>query len=323
MVKKTSENPSLIRVGISSCLLGKRVRFDGGHKRDSYITDTLGPYFEFVPVCPEIEVGMPVPRESVRLECEATSPRMIGNKTGADWTERVNRYSHRRVRRPDLADLSGFVFKSRSPSCGMEKVNLYVKSGTVEKKAVGFFARTLMEQFPHLPVEEEGRLADPSLRESFIVRVFAYFRLQQLLRNRFSRGEMVKFHTAHKYLLLAHSPTHYQQLGRLVAAIKTTPAAEFKTQYLALFMSGLKHRSTARKNTNVLQHILGFLRSHLSAEERKDIISTIDDYHRGLLPLIVPITMISHFVRKHNVEYIRDQIYLNPHPKELMLRNHA
>jgi uncharacterized protein YbgA (DUF1722 family) len=248
---------------------------------------------------------------------------MVGNKTGEDWTERMNRYSHQRVRRPDLADLSGFVFKNRSPSCGMERVKLYVGEGAAEKKAVGLFARIFMEQFPDLPVEEEGRLADPSLRENFIVRVFAYHRLQQLLKSRFSRGEMVKFHTVHKYLLLAHSPTHYQQLGRLVAAIKTTPVAEFRAQYLSLFMDGLRCKSTARKNTNVLQHILGFLRPHLSVEERQDIISAIEDYHRGLTPLIVPITLISHFVRKHDIEYIRDQVYLNPHPKELMLRNHV
>jgi uncharacterized protein YbgA (DUF1722 family)/uncharacterized protein YbbK (DUF523 family) len=323
MVKETSMNPSIISIGVSSCLLGKRVRFDGGHKKDSYIVDALGAYFRFVPVCPEIEVGMPVPRESVRLEGESTSPRMVGNKTGVDWTERMSRYSRQRVRRPDLAELSGFIFKNRSPSCGMERVKLYVKPGTVEKKAVGLFARTLMEHYPNIPVEEEGRLADPSLRENFIIRVFAYHRLQQLLRNRFSRGEMVTFHTVHKYLLLAHSPNHYQQLGRLVAGIKSTPATEFKTRYESLFMDGLSCKSTARKNTNVLQHILGFLRPHLSVEERQDIVSAIEDYHRGLTPLIVPITLISHFVRKHDIEYIRNQVYLNPHPKELMLRNHV
>lgn len=199
-MKKTSD----ILIGISSCLLGKRVRYDGGHKKDSYITDILGSHLKFVPVCPEIEVGMPVPRESVRLEGEVDFPHMVGDRTGEDWTERMNRYSRQRVRRPDLSDLSGFIFKSRSPSCGMERVKLHVKSGTVEKKAVGFFARAFMEQFPNLPVEEEEQLADPSLRENFIVRVFAYHRLHQLLKNRFSRGEMVRFHTAHKYLLLAH-----------------------------------------------------------------------------------------------------------------------
>jgi uncharacterized protein YbgA (DUF1722 family)/uncharacterized protein YbbK (DUF523 family) len=321
--KSVPKDRTEIRIGISSCLLGKRVRYDAGHKKDSYITDILGAHFWFVPVCPEIEVGMPVPREAVRLEGTADAPRMVGGKTGEDWTDRMNRYSRQRVRKSDLADLSGFIFKSRSPSCGMERVKLYVQPGTVEKKAVGLFARAFMDQFPHLPVEEEGRLTDPALRENFIVRVFAYHRLQQLLKSRFSRGEMVQFHTAHKYLLLAHSPTHYQQIGRLVAAIKKTPVAEFKAKYLALFMEGLTHRATPSKNTNVLLHILGFLRPHLSGDERRDIIAAVDDYHRGLLPLVVPLTLISHFVRKHDVTYIKDQVYLNPHPRELKLRNHV
>ena len=323
MGKETPSQETPIRIGISSCLLGKRVRFDGGHKKDSYITDILDSYFEFVPVCPEIEVGMPVPRETVRLEGTADSPHMVGSKTGTDWTDRMNRYARQRVRRADLADLSGFVFKSRSPSCGMERVKLYVKSGTVEGKEVGLFARAVMEHFPHLPLEEEGRLADAALRENFIVRVFVHHRLQCLFRGRFNRGEMVKFHTAHKYLLLAHSPSHHRQLGRLVAAVKQTPVAVFKERYLALVMEGLKYRSTTKKNTNVLLHIMGFLRSHLSGDERRDVASAIDDYNCGLLPLIVPITLIARFVRKYNVEYIKDQVYLSPHPGKLMLRNHV
>jgi len=323
MGKETESQESPIRIGISSCLLGKRVRFDGGHEKDSYITDILGSYFELVPVCPEIEVGMPVPREPVRLEGASNSPRMVGVKTGTDWTDKMSRYARQRVRKADLADLSGFIFKSRSPSCGMERVKLYVKAETAEKKAVGLFARAFTEHFPHLPSEEEGRLTDAALRENFIVCVFVYHRLQGLFRRRFNRGEMVKFHTAHKYLLLAHSPSHYQQLGRLVAAVKQTPVAVFKERYLALVMEGLKCKSTSRKNTNVLQHIVGFLRPHLSSDERRDVISAIDDYHRGLLPLIVPITLIAYFVRRHDIKYIKDQVYLNPHPKELMLRNHV
>ena len=320
---QTSPREAPIRIGISSCLLGNPVRFDGGHKRDSYIADTLGAYFSFVPVCAEVEAGMSVPREAVRLQGSPDAPRMVGSRTGTDWTERMNRFCRARVQSPDLADLSGFIFKNRSPSCGMERVKLYGTSSTAERKAVGLFARAFMERFPHLPVEEEGRLEDPSLRENFIVRVFAYHRLSELLRDRFSRGTMVKFHAAHKYLLLAHSSSHYQQLGRLVAAIKATPVAQFKAEYLATFMDALKHKATASKNTNVLHHIMGFLRLHLSPDERQDLNAVIDDYHRGLLPLIVPITLISHFIRKHDVEYIKDQVYLNPHPKELMLRNHV
>ena len=312
-----------IRIGISSCLLGEKVRFDSGHKHDRYITDVLGAFFEFVMVCPEIEVGMGVPREAVRLEGDPDVPRMAGGRTGADWTDRMNRYSHQRVHRQDLADLSGFILKSRSPSCGMERVRVYVTPNTVRKSGAGLFARALRNRFPHLPVEEEGRLSDVGLRENFIVRVFAYHRLQRLFAAGFSRGAVVQFHAAHKYLLLAHSPAHYGRLGRLVAGVKGRAAADFKEQYRAQFMDALRHRATVKKNVNVLQHITGFLRDHLTAAERDSVAESIADYRKKLVPLIVPITLVHHFVHLHDIEYIRDQVYLRPHPKELMLRNHV
>jgi uncharacterized protein YbgA (DUF1722 family)/uncharacterized protein YbbK (DUF523 family) len=321
MAKKATD--SLIRVGISTCLLGQKVRFDGGHKRDRLITDILGPYFQFVPVCPELEVGMGVPREAVRLEGSPDAPTMVGNRTGEDWTDRMNRYSDRRVRQRDLRDLSGYILKKDSPSCGMERVKLYITDKNVQRITSGLFARALMVQYPHLPIEEEGRLHDDRLRENFIVRVFAYDRLQKLYRERFSRKRIVEFHTAHKYLLLAHSPKHYKQMGQLVAAIKKYTPDEFRGEYRQLFMEGLAVKSTPRKNVNVLQHIMGFLKTHLTAEEKKDILATIDDYHRELVPLVVPMTLIKHYINKHGVEYIQDQVYLNPHPKELMLRNHV
>jgi uncharacterized protein YbgA (DUF1722 family)/uncharacterized protein YbbK (DUF523 family) len=314
---------SIPKIGISSCLLGKKVRFDAGHKRDRYITDILGELVAFVPVCPEIEVGMGVPREAVRLVGTVEAPKMVGNKTGEDWTARMNRYARQRVRKDNLADLSGFILKNRSPSCGMERVKLYPESGSSERKATGLFARALLDYFPDLPIEEEGRLCDASLRDNFIVRVFAYHRLQRLYAERFKRGEMVAFHTSHKYLMLAHSPKHYTELGRLVARIKGTPVKEFKQQYQTLFMEGLHGLATVKKNVNVLQHIAGFLRDRASDGDREDVRAAIDDYHHGLVPLIVPITLVRHFVGKYEIEYIRDQVYLNPHPKELMLRNHV
>jgi uncharacterized protein YbgA (DUF1722 family)/uncharacterized protein YbbK (DUF523 family) len=319
--KNEAEPP--IRVGISTCLLGQKVRFDGGHKHDRYITDILGAYFKFVPVCPELEVGMTVPREAVRLEGDVEAPRMVGNKTGQDWTQRMNDYSTRRVRESDLAGLSGYILKKGSPSCGMERVKVYTKPGTVLKTGVGLYARILLENHPLLPVEEEGRLHDHRLRDNFIVRVFAYYRLQKLFRGRFRRGQVVDFHAANKYLILSHSPKHYKQMGQLVAAIKKYRPSEFRDKYQALFMEALSVMSTIKKNVNVLQHILGFLKAHLTPEEKKDIISVIADYHRELVPLIVPITLIRHYVNKFRVEYIQDQVYLNPHPKELMLRNHV
>jgi len=311
------------KIGISTCLIGREVRYDAGHKHNRYLTDVLGRHVRFAPVCPEIEVGMGVPREAVQLEGVPESPRMIGTQTGIDWTVRMNRYSKRRVRQKDIADLCGFILKSRSPSCGMKRVKLYAGSGSPQKKAGGLFARALMDRYPYLPIEEEDRLSNAGLRENFIVRVFAYNRLRQLYSRRFNQSETISFHTAHKYLLLAHSPKLYGEFGRLVAAIKKIPPAEFKDSYRALFMEALRFKATVKKNVNVLQHITGSLRDHLSAAERKNVADAIANYEKEAAPLVVPITLIRHFASIHNIAYIRDQIYLSPHPKELMLRNHV
>lgn len=311
-----------IRVGISTCLLGQKVRFDGGHKRDPYVTDLLGHYFKFVPVCPEIDVGMGVPREAVRLQGTAESPRMVGTRSGKEWTTVMTRYAARRVRQLEKLGLSGYILKKNSPSCGMERVRVYGDSGVPSRDGVGLFAAALLRQFPLLPVEEEGRLNDPRLRESFITRVFAFQRLQSLFDGRFSRRAVVEFHTRHKYLLLAHSAKHYKLLGQLVASIKNHTPSEFRDDYSRLFMEALTVRTTTKKNVNVLQHIMGYLKENLESEEKQDILKVIEDYHRGLVPLIVPITLIGHYIRKFRIDYISDQVYLSPHPKELMLRNH-
>jgi len=311
-----------IRVGISACLLGEKVRFDSGHKKDRYLTDVLGQYFRFIPVCPEVEVGMSTPREAVQLEGSPDAPRMVGNKTRYDWTERMNRYSADRVKKLEESNLSGYILKKDSPSCGMERVRVYSK-GTPSRVGRGLYAEALIRHFPLLPVEEEGRLNDSGLRENFIVRVFAYNRLQNLFSDKFSRKAVVEFHTAHKYLLLAHNPKIYRELGALVADIKGHTPSEFRELYSNLFMQNLKSKSTVKKNVNVLQHILGFLKKEISSEDKRYILSVIEDYHNELVPLVVPITLLKHYVFKHNIEYIRDQIYLNPHPKEMMLRNHV
>ena len=312
-----------IKIGISSCLLGEKVRFDGGHKQDRYITDILGDYFVFAPVCPELEVGMGVPRESVQLEGSVKSPNMIGNKTGADWTERMNKYSERRVREIGKLNLSGYILKQNSPSCGMERVRVYAKNGIPSKSGIGLFAAELMKAYPLLPVEEEGRLNDPALRENFITRVFTFRRLQDLIESGFKRGDLVKFHTLHKYLIMAHSPKHYSEMGRLVAEPKKYSPAELQEKYSALLMEALSVKATPKKHVNVLQHILGYLKDHLNEDEKKEILETIDDYYQELVPLIVPVTLLRHYVRKYRVPYVSEQIYLKPHPKELMLLNHV
>ncbi len=311
-----------ILIGISSCLLGEKVRFDAGHKKDRFVTDVLGRHFSWVPICPELEVGMGVPREPVRLVGAPDHPIMVGTKSETDWTSRMNAYCLGKVDRISSLDLSGYILKSNSPSCGMERVRVYAKNGIPAKTGRGLFARVLMEKLPLLPVEEEGRLNDPRIRENFIVRVFSFHRYQQLLKN-YSRHALVEFHAAHKYLMLAHSPRHYNELGRLVARQKSLPPSDLKERYGKVLMEGLAIRSTTKKNTNVLHHILGFLHESLTREDREDILRVVEDYRNELIPLVVPLTLISHYVRKHRIQYIAQQVYLSPHPREMMLLNHV
>ena len=312
-----------IRIGISSCLLGEKVRFDAGHKKDVYLTDILGKYFEWVPVCPELEVGMGVPRESVRLVGKPDHPRMAGVKTGADWTERMLKFSDQRITELSKLNLCGYIFKSKSPSCGIERIRIYTEQGMPGGNGRGLFANAFMNTFPLIPVEDEGRLNDLPIRESFIVRVFSYHRLVELMQAPFSRGAWIQFHSANKYLLLAHSPKYYSLLGRKAATIKTGSPTRWMEEYGALFMEALNVRTTTKKNVNVLQHIFGFIKNELSGGEKEDILNVVEEYRQNLIPLIVPVTLLKHYLQKHNVTYILDQVYLNPHPKELMLRNHV
>ncbi len=312
-----------IRIGISSCLLGERVRFDGGHKHDPYLTETLGQFFEYVPVCPEVECGLPIPREAMRLVGDPQAPRLVTVKTGRDLTDQMVSWARRRLEELEKEDLCGFIFKSKSPSSGMERVRVYDEHGVARKNGVGIFARMFMEHFPLVPVEEEGRLHDPALRENFIEMVFALRRWRQVR----SCGEgyrcLVDFHTREKLLLMAHSPSHYHALGRLVATGKGLPREELYASYERDFVAALRMRATARKHANVLTHAMGFFKRRLSADEKQEMLETIAHYREGLLPLIVPVTLLNHYVRKYDEPYLRQQTYLNPHPLALKLRNHA
>ena len=312
-----------IRIGISTCLLGVAVRYDGGHKRDPFLTDGLARFVEWAPVCPEVEMGMSIPREAIRLAGDPDNPRLVTVRTGVDHTEAMRRFSDRRLRELEALDLSGYVLKKDSPSCGMARLRVYHEHGVPARIGVGMFARALMERFPLLPVEEEGRLRDLPLRENFIERVFGYWRWQDLVRDRWSRGGLVAFHTAHKYLLMAHGPQHYRALGARVAGAKTVPPAELRHWYGRQFMQALQVKATPRKHVNVLHHMLGYFKRHLSPEEKQELLSLIEDYRRGLAPLVVPVTLIKHYVAKYDAQYLAGQVYLNPHPKELMLRNHV
>lgn len=313
----------VLRLGISRCLLGDEVRYDGGHKRDSFLTDVFGRYVEWVPVCPEVEAGLGTPREPMRLVGDPTRPRLMTITSGKDHTEALERMTADRITQLNGMDLSGYVFKKDSPTCGVERVRIYNERGMPARKGIGIFAHAFIERFPLIPVEEEGRLCDPSLRENFIERVFCYRRFQDLLGPGVTRQALVRFHTIHKYLLLAHSPQRYQLLGWLVGQAERHPPKEVALRYGGLFMQTLAMQATVRKHVNVLQHILGFFKNRLSSQEKTELLGVIGDYHRGLTPLIVPLTLVRHYVQIFDVRYIRDQVYLNPHPKELMLRNHA
>jgi uncharacterized protein YbgA (DUF1722 family)/uncharacterized protein YbbK (DUF523 family) len=314
-----------IRIGISSCLLGRKVRYDGGHKRDEFLVDTFGRFVEWVPVCPELEMGLGVPREPIRLVAGSgrSETRLVGVKSGTDHTAAMGSYSKRRLDELEPLDLCGYVLKKDSPSCGLMRVKVWNRHGMAAKSGRGLFAEALVERFPHLPVEEEGRLSDPRLRENFIERVFAYARLKTLFTGRWTVGQLVAFQAAHKLLLLAHSPEAYRRLGRQVARASTANRREVRGSYEAGFMDALAVPATRGRHANVLQHIAGYLHDGLDAASREELQQALADYRAGLVPLVVPITLVRHHVRRLDISYLAGQVYLEPHPKELMLRNHS
>lgn len=314
---------SSLRVGISSCLLGELVRYDGGHKRDRFLVDTLGRYVEWVPVCPELEVGMGVPRESIRIEKRAGAMRLVAIKSQQDHTDAMEKWARMRLTELAKEDLCGYILKARSPSCGMERVAVYDENGIPSRDGVGAFARPLLQRFPDLPVEEEGRLHDPKLRENFIERIFAYDRLRSLFATSWKASEVIEFHAQHKLLLMAHSPKDYRELGRRVAGVKQTSRGAFRRDYEHAFMAALSKKATKGRHANVLQHAAGYVSKELDAASRQELGVLIEDFRNGLVPLIAPITLLRHYVRRFQIAYLERQYYLDPHPKELMLRNHV
>ena len=312
-----------IKIGISSCLLGNPVRYDGGHKLDRFLRDTLGQFVEYVPVCPEFECGLGVPREAMRLEGDFASPRLITRVTRRDLTRTMMDWAKKRLDGLAEEKLCGFIFKSDSPSSGMERVKVYDPKGMPAKTGVGVFARAFMERFPLLPVEDEGRLHDPELRENFIERIFTLKRWREALAGDARRSALVDFHTRHKLLLLSHSPKHYSILGKLVASQKEMPLRELTALYEKLLMEALKLKTTPKKNVNVLQHMMGYFKKELASGEKQELLDVIGQYQKGYLPLIVPMTLLHHYVRKYEQAYLAGQVYLSPHPLELQLRNHA
>ena len=319
---KAQDGQAKPRVGVSACLLGEEVRFDGGHARDTFVAQSLSSFVSWVQVCPEMEAGLGTPREPIRLLTHPGGIRVVTTRTRRDFTSELQDVATRRAAALATQDLDGFVLKKDSPSCGLHRVRVYKDDGTATRDGRGVFASALTGALPLLPIEEEGRLADPGIREHFIERVFAHYRLRAL-------GEpanvhaIMHFHARHKLLLLAHSPAIYRAMGSLVAMARPSQLAELMRAYRRSFMSALAAPATRPKHVNVLQHIAGYFKRSVSDQARREIAAAIADYQRELVPLVVPVTLLGHYARVHAVDYLLGQVYLDPHPRALKLRNHA
>lgn len=307
----------MIKVGISACLLGDQVRFDGGHKKSDFCANELQRHVEFVKLCPEVGIGMSVPRPTIRLEQHQNGVRAVVPKTGEDVTERLSNFADQA--QPHLLQLSGYVLCAKSPSCGMERVKLYdPNTGYARKEAEGIFVRRLRELHPALPLEEDGRLNDAPLRENFVMRVFVYHAWQQLPQP-LRKADLLNFHTELKLLLLAHNQSEYRRLGRLVAEQQEIDAV-FAKQYIEAIMAALGKPATRANHTNVLQHIQGYFGQYLSKDQKAELSGLILDYHDGVQPLLAPLTLLRHYLREYPNDYLQGQRYLNPYPADLKLR---
>lgn len=316
--------PDSIKIGISSCLLGNSVRYDGGHKLNHYVAETLGKFVEYIPLCPEVECGMSVPREAVRLVEALPHPLLKGRESHTDWSGTMQDWAKKKLKELEHEDLCGIIFKAKSPSCGTERVKVFPEQGGQPRyNGQGFFPRMFIEAFPLLPVEDDGRLHDPTLRENFITRIFTLKRWRDTMKQGMTLGKLIDFHSNHKLLLMSCSVEAYRSLGKLVANAKKADKDELFETYLKELLHSLTLKATIKKNVNVLQHIQGYFKKDISSEEKMECLELIQSYAAGHVPLIVPITLLNHFVRKYDKEYLKKQVYLTQHPVELKLRNHA
>lgn len=313
-------NP-LPKVGVSACLLGQQVRYDGGHKRDAFVAGALSEFVSFVPICPETAIGLGVPRPTIRLVGEFERPRLLGTADpGLDLTRRMERYAHQQT--ASLGDLCGYILKKDSPSCGMQRVKVFSETGgPAQRKGSGVFARILMQRLPLLPVEEEGRLNDPVLRENFINRIYVLHRWQALHRQGLDAARLIEFHSAHKYLVMAHSQAAYQRLGRLLSDLSQGDLESIAERYIGELMPSLQRRVTRQRHVNVLQHMTGYLKKRIDSGDKAELGDSIEAYRRGEVPLVVPVTLLRHYFRRHPDPYMEKQVYLKPHPDKLGLRN--
>lgn len=310
----------LIPVGISSCLLGDTVRYDGGHKHNRYITKILSGVFEFVPACPEVAIGMGIPRPPIRLVGDPQSPRAVGIKDPTlDVTAELDAYAGASVEKARL--LSGYLFKRGSPSCGMARVKVFGSKGTRTTGGRGIFARRLMGEIPLMPTEEEARLTDPVLRENFIARVFVYHRWQALAAVGITPAKLVEFHSRHKMLIRSHGEVGYARLGTLVADAGVKEIDALAGEYVAGLMKTLSRPATRKQHGNVLSHLVGYLKGDIGPGGKAELVRLINEYRLGCVPLVVPITMLKHHFRRSPDPYVGYQYYLEPYPDALQLRN--
>lgn len=325
--KKWHDEGEPVRIGVSACLLGAEVRFDGGHKRDRYLTDVLGANVTWLPVCPELELGLGIPRPMIQLRGGERGDRLVvraGSEGGEDLTEAMRVYADARTADLDALGLDGYVLKKDSPSCGMERVRVHgAPGGMPQRSGVGHFVQALERRMPLLPLEEEGRLHDPQLREAFIEAIFGRNRWRVLVLRGLSRKALVAFHEAHKMLLLAHDEGLYRRLGKLVGSFGQIPDDEIYRSYAPLFAETFARRATVARHINVLEHLFGYLKKRISTIEKREIASAIAEYRAGHVPLVVPMSILRFLVASHDVDYVKGQLYLEPHPRELMLRNHV
>lgn len=323
MIAEQTNGEIKVKIGIAKCLLGDKVRYDGGHKLDRYLRDVLGQYVDWVPVCPEVECGMGIPREAVRLAGNLDTPRLIGRKSGEDWTDRMQVWGRNKIEFLEKEDLCGYIFKHGSPSNAMGRMKVFQDNGKIFYNGVGIWSRMVMDYFKQLPCEDDGRLHDNGIKENFITRIFTLKRWKEAISAGKNSGTLVNFHTQNKMLVMAHNEVLYRAMGKLVSTAGMVDSDELFPQYLEMLLKALSYKPTIKKHVNVLTHALGHLKKDISADEKVEMLELIEQYRNGHIPLIVPIAMMNHHVRKHHKNYLAGQYYLNPYPAELMLRNHV
>ena len=311
---------NVIKVGISSCVLGENVRFDSGHKISKFVTKELAPFFEFVPVCPDGGMGMPVPRPTIRLMSDQERIALVETKDASiDHTDKMMDYSKSKVAELSSTELCGYIVCAKSPTCGMERVKVYKKGGA-ENIGVGLYTQELMKQMPWLPVEEDGRLNDPVLKENFITRIYTLRDFYDSMDGEPTAGKIVAFHSRYKLTLMAHHPQSYKELGRLVATIKEYDIDTFYQKYRVGLMNAVSHRASRKNNTNVLMHLQGYFKRDLAKEQKAELSGVIEEYRQGTLPLLEPLTLIKHYLAAYPDAYLSEQKFLQPHPQEMRLR---